>query len=511
MSNAGAVSEARVCTDSSLRGHAFVAFGFAFRQGAGKSRAAAGRCRQASANLWIREAIDGRNQQPLPAIARVTVVRWPAAVGSGADAELTKRREPRKQFEGRSRTRQHRRKHHCAMDLKSYQLSIFTTMFFGYAFYAYNRKCVSFALPELMEEGLTKEQAGMIISSQNLAYAGSKFMGGVVAGRRAPRFLGSGSHHLKFGTWWSVLSASANISGGVAPFLSAFLILNYGWRFSLTIAGTLSIAMGAVALLTLVNSPTDVGLEAQDVAGKKTATAKKDATGKGGPQTPAADDRSSATVWDLVASPFLWLVSFSYLIVFCAKTSAVDWGQLYVMEDLGHSQYAGSALTSSIESGGFFGGILAGYLTDWFLHWHVKRGSKSNANPRIPVAVLFMAGAAGCFHLLCFNVGKESSELWISGIGLVLGACLYGPIAIFGVAASESAPAHLSGTSHAIVALAASIGAVISGLPFSIVANRYNWGAVFILLEVLCGVTSVVLFAGMNFNAKMGVSRPKKD
>lgn len=171
----------------------------------------------------------------------------------------------------------------------------------------------------------------------------------------------------------------------------------------------------------------------------------------------------------------------------------------------------GSALTSSIESGGFFGGILAGYLTDWFLHWHVKKGSKSNANPRIPIAVLFMAGVAGCFHLLCFNIGKESSELWISGIGLVLGACLYGPIAIFGVAASESAPAHLSGTSHAIVALAASIGAVISGLPFSIIANYYNWRAVFVLLEVVCGVTAVVLFFGMNFDAKMGVPRPKDE
>ncbi|GBO33009.1 hypothetical protein AVEN_135575-1 [Araneus ventricosus] len=41
----------------------------------------------------------------------------------------------------------------------------------------------------------------------------------------------------QFGTWWSVLSASANISGGLSPFFTAFLILNYGWRFSLLLAG----------------------------------------------------------------------------------------------------------------------------------------------------------------------------------------------------------------------------------------------------------------------------------
>lgn len=54
------------------------------------------------------------------------------------------------------------------MDLKSYQLTIFTTMFLGYACYAYNRKSVSFALPELMEEGLRKDQAGVFWFSCDL-------------------------------------------------------------------------------------------------------------------------------------------------------------------------------------------------------------------------------------------------------------------------------------------------------------------------------------------------------
>lgn len=75
------------------------------------------------------------------------------------------------------------------MDLKSYQLTIFTTMFLGYACYAYNRKSVSFALPELMEEGLRKDQAGLIISSQNLAYAISKFLGGVLSDQLSARML----------------------------------------------------------------------------------------------------------------------------------------------------------------------------------------------------------------------------------------------------------------------------------------------------------------------------------
>lgn len=43
----------------------------------------------------------------------------------------------------------------------------------------------------------------------------------------------------------------------------------------------------------------------------------------------------------------------------------------------------------------------------------------------------------------------------VSGVGMVLGASMFGPISIYGIVASESFPAHLSGTAHAVVALAA--------------------------------------------------------
>lgn len=47
-----------------------------------------------------------------------------------------------------------------AKKLQSYQIIIFSTLFIGYACYAYNRKSVAFAMPQLMDEGLTKNQAG---------------------------------------------------------------------------------------------------------------------------------------------------------------------------------------------------------------------------------------------------------------------------------------------------------------------------------------------------------------
>ena len=41
-------------------------------------------------------------------------------------------------------------------------------------------------------------------------------------------------------------------------------------------------------------------------------------------------------------------------------------------------------------------------------------------------------------------------------VGFILGGGLYGPTALYGIMAVEAAPAHLSGTSHAIVSMASS-------------------------------------------------------
>ena len=57
-----------------------------------------------------------------------------------------------------------------------------------------------------------------------------------------------------------VLSASANISGGVSPFIAAYFILHFGWRFSVLIAGVVSIILGLISFCAVINSPTDVGM-----------------------------------------------------------------------------------------------------------------------------------------------------------------------------------------------------------------------------------------------------------
>ncbi|XP_037288909.2 glucose-6-phosphate exchanger SLC37A4 [Rhipicephalus microplus] len=445
-----------------------------------------------------------------------------------------------------------------AASLRRYQGMIFATLFLGYACYGYNRKSITFVLPELLTSGLRKDEAGAVLSSQNLAYAGSKLLFGVLSDRVSSRLLfasglllsaaftivlaaiasvsvkvfavlwflngcaqGCGWPSLikvlqqwflqaQFGTLYGVLAASANVSLSVAPFLSSYLMVTYNWRVSVGFTGAICAVLGALSLFTVVNKPSDVGLSVKESprsshaptdSPARTGTAQNGAVARG--QQEEELTGSAATTGTLLSSPFIWLLSASYLTMFFVRTGAADWGQIYIIEDLKQSQFAASAFMSCIEGGGFLGGITAGYVTDWMIVWRSSKGGAGGTSPRVPVSVVLVAGAAVAFHLFSNNVTQHTSELLISLIGLVMGGCLYGAMAIFGVVASECVPTHLSGTSHAIVAFGGSLGGVVSGFPLSLVAEHYGWSVVFLLLEVISFFTAVALFAGMNFDARV--------
>lgn len=44
---------------------------------------------------------------------------------------------------------------------------------------------------------------------------------------------------------------------------------------------------------------------------------------------------------DFLLSPFLWVLSLAYLVVFGVKTAATDWGQLFLMQEKGQTALMG--------------------------------------------------------------------------------------------------------------------------------------------------------------------------
>ncbi|XP_052614020.1 glucose-6-phosphate exchanger SLC37A4 isoform X3 [Peromyscus californicus insignis] len=403
-----------------------------------------------------------------------------------------------------------------------YRAVIFAAMFGGYSLYYFNRKTFSFVMPSLVVEiALDKDDLGLITSSQSAAYAISKFVSGVLSDQMSARWLFSSGLLLvglvnvvfswsstvpvfaalwflnglaqglgwppcgkilrkwfepsQFGTWWAVLSTSMNLAGGLGPILATILAQSYSWRSTLALSGALCVAVSFLCLLLIHNEPADVGLRNLDPTPSK---------GKKG------SSKEDSTLQDLLLSPYLWVLSTGYLVVFGVKTCCTDWGQFFLIQERGQSALVGSSYMSALEVGGLVGSIAAGYLSD--------RAMAKDA-----------AFWTAALHPLAELTGFTEHEIWILVLGAVFGFSSYGPIALFGVIANESAPPNLCGTSHAIVGLMANVGGFLAGLPFSTIAKHYSWSTAFWVAEVICIASTVVFFLLRNIRTKMG-RVPKK-
>nr|XP_054503472.1 glucose-6-phosphate exchanger SLC37A4 isoform X3 [Agelaius phoeniceus] len=257
-----------------------------------------------------------------------------------------------------------------------YRAAIFAAMFVGYTLYYFNRKTFSFVMPAVMAEvPLGKDDLGLITSSQSAAYAISKFISGVLSDQMSARWLFSSGLLMvglvnvvfswsstvmafaglwflnglaqglgwppcgkilrkwfepsQFGTWWAILSTSMNLAGGLGPILAALVSMNYDWRKTLSFSGFTCMVVSFVCLVLIKNEPADVGLPNIEQGAKK---------GKKG----SSSDNSTLT--ELLLSPYLWVLSTGYLVVFGVKTCCTDWGQLFLIQERGQSMLVGGAV-----------------------------------------------------------------------------------------------------------------------------------------------------------------------
>ncbi|MGH0114865.1 UNVERIFIED_CONTAM: hypothetical protein FKN15_065044 [Acipenser sinensis] len=319
-----------------------------------------------------------------------------------------------------------------------YRTTIFTAMFVGYTLYYFNRKTFSFVMPSVMEEiELDKDDLGLITSSQSAAYAISKFISGVLSDQISARWLFSIGLFLvgtinvvfswtstvsvfavlwfinglgqglgwppcgkvlrkwfepsQFGTWWAVLSCSMNLAGGLGPLVATVMALSYSWRTTLSISGLICVATSFLCLLFIKNEPADVGLPSIEPGAKK---------GKGG-------SRDESTLKEFLLSPYLWVLSVGYLVVFGVKTACTDWGQLFLIQEKAQSILMGSSYMSALEVGGLVGSIAAGLLSDRAV---ARQGLRSHGNPRHALLLSMMAGMTVSMYLFRVTITPDSSK-----------------------------------------------------------------------------------------------------
>ncbi|NXW76119.1 G6PT1 protein, partial [Hirundo rustica] len=422
-----------------------------------------------------------------------------------------------------------------------YRAVIFAAMFVGYTLYYFNRKTFSFVMPAVMAEvPLGKDDLGLITSSQSAAYAISKFISGVLSDQMSARWLFSSGLLMvglvnvvfswsstvmafaglwflnglaqglgwppcgkilrkwfepsQFGTWWAVLSTSMNLAGGLGPIVAALVSMNYDWRKTLSFSGFTCMVVSFVCLVLIKNEPSDVGLPNIEQGAKK---------GKKG----SSSDNSTLT--ELLLSPYLWVLSTGYLVVFGVKTCCTDWGQLFLIQERGQSMLVGSSYMSALEIGGLVGSIAAGYLSDRAV---AKVGLSSYGNPRHTLLLSMMAGM--CVSMFLFRITVTGDSPKVMHMQQLAISYRGSPGAgRFDDRERDCFP-HLSQGAQILLALClflVTVGGFLAGLPFSTIAKHYNWATAFWVAEVTCIISTVAFFFLRNIRTKMGRISKKAD
>lgn len=276
-----------------------------------------------------------------------------------------------------------------------------------------------------------------------------------------------------------------NVAGCTGPIVVALVIAYHAWPAVFVFSGIAAV-LGSLLIFVMIEWPVPRALNQEKMASNQMQ-------GRG-------------TWKDLMRSPLMWVMCFSYFLVFMARTAALEWGQLYLIQELKHSQHIGSLFISCMEVGGVVGSVSSGYFADIMV---ARSKNMLHGSPRMMVTTIFVCVFAAALHCFLFLMNAGSSDFLIMIVGFFMGVGIYGPISLYGVMAIEASPVHLQGTSHAIVSLAASIGAITAGLPFSLVAQELNWRGAFIILEFLLILAVVLKVLTRNLKYKMVDTKKK--
>ena len=434
---------------------------------------------------------------------------------------------------------------------ETYRFFIFITLYIGFVLYHASRKAFSYAMPAIMEqEGLEKEELGLVTSALMLSYSVSKFAVGIASDYMSPKALfigglissgiiliiftwfssawmycalyfslgilqGGGypsytkivrqwyARH-EFGTWSSVISTAKNIASTAGPVLAVFVINSYGWRYLFHVFGVLCFCWVAFCIPVIQNKPEDIGFIGRDTVASESMGKKENG------KKSAAGTSSGRETWkDLLKSPLFLSLCLIMPLQGVIKICVMDWTQMLMIQDLGMTRVKASIFRSTNETGGLIGSILTGYIGDKMTaktHTGIKHGS-----PRLTLSVIFTVAMLFFLHVMLSTFSAKCSDLYLMTTGVCLGFAMHGSTTLINVISQEAAPSHLAGTSQAVLQLPSAVGSLLAGFPFTYVAKLYSWTTAFYILEFGMIPLIILVAMAMNFTYKLVPDRNTTD
>lgn len=128
----------------------------------------------------------------------------------------------------------------------------------------------------------------------------------------------------QLGMWWSILSSSGNVSSALLPVLLAYFHSLAGWQFNFYVIGAAALAMSAVVLMIMKDSPSLAPREQRL-------------------PLPATEPSHQGPVGliGVLYSVDVWLACALYALLAGVKGATGDWGQLYLMQEANRPETIG--------------------------------------------------------------------------------------------------------------------------------------------------------------------------
>ncbi|XP_054152786.1 glucose-6-phosphate exchanger SLC37A4-like, partial [Oppia nitens] len=384
----------------------------------------------------------------------------------------------------------------------------------------FNRKCVTQIFAELINDGLTQQNAGTISSAQTISLALTTFLAGIYSHRLASRSLltwsfilcslttgligqlpvsasvytllwfvngigqglalppilqvtQSNSTPTRFATNWAVVLISINVAQIASTVIAAAITDSYGWRSYILFSTCLTVGVGALSYF-LINYH-------QDTVSNNDKKHDGDDTKKGQPGN-----------YTLISPIILLTLTLSF-IEGLSRIAISDWIGLYLTRQLQFTPMSASSFISLIGLGSIGGKLLAGKCSDILVQRQSASAQVADSSPydgrpraRLPVNIVLFALNAWVLHVLCYTMDSQSSNTLQIVTALLTGVSISGNVVNLSVMATELGPKHMSGFYSSIVTMSSFVGGIFTGLPMSTVADNYGWHTVFVSIELLC-------------------------
>jgi len=401
----------------------------------------------------------------------------------------------------------------------------FTMIFFGYCIYYFTRGSFTYvSIPMQQDLGFTLQEIGRITTVFPLMYGFSKFASGILADSLGARtifsmgLVASSLINLSFaqhsnittltalwaangffqgfggpacariltqwypakerGKWWSLWSAAHNVGGLAIPLLAGGVAQAVGWRFGMIVPGMIGLVTGAIVMVGLRDSPTDVGLP---------ALPKPKVAPRAGAVVGEEDKLSAVDVVlkYVLTSRCMWALAVSYFFVYVVRQGLVSWSLFYLTSVKGVPTAAkAAAIGAMLELGGLGGSIASGAISDGL------------GGHRIRVTIAFMVGTAASICLLPLVPAGDIGML--TAVITLIGFFIYGPQMLIGLIGAEVSHPLGVASGNGLLGWIAYIGAAVAGEPLAVLVKQHGWAPFFTALTCCCAVPALLLLPYWN-------------